>query len=69
MIVRKLLQIRGLHNYNYEDFAKAAGFMENHSQSYPFEEVIEKEFPFDRIDDAFEFASEKKPVRVGIAIS
>ena len=26
-IVRKLLQIRGLHNYNYEDFLKATAFI------------------------------------------
>jgi alcohol dehydrogenase len=69
MIVRKLLQIRGLHNYNYDDFCKAAAFIENNNQTYPFGELIEKEFSLDQVDDAFEFASKKKPVRVGIAIS
>ncbi len=68
MMVRKLLQIRGLHNYNYDDFVKATAFIETHYQTYPFEELIEKEFPLSEVNEAFQFASEKKPVRVGITI-
>ncbi|MDR3714301.1 MAG: zinc-binding dehydrogenase [Puia sp.] len=67
-IVRKLLQIRGLHNYNYEDFVNAAAFIENHYRKYPFEDLVEKEYPLDKVEEAFVFASEHKPVRVGIKI-
>jgi alcohol dehydrogenase len=67
-IVRKLLQVRGLHNYNYEDFLNATSFIENNYQKYPFEELIEKEYPLDEIEAAFEFASNRRPVRVGIKI-
>ena len=68
-IVRKLLQIRGLHNYNYDDFVNATSFIENNYLKYPFEDLIEKEYVLDDIDAAFKFASESKPVRVGIKIS
>ena len=68
-IVRKLLQIRGLHNYNYEDFLHATVFIENNYQKYPYEELIEKEYGLDEVEAAFAFASEHKPVRVGISIT
>ncbi len=68
-IVRKLLQIRGLHNYNYDDLLNATSFIENNFRKYPFEDLIEKEYTLDNIEDAFAFASKSKPVRVGIKIS
>ncbi|HWK05128.1 MAG TPA: zinc-binding dehydrogenase [Puia sp.] len=67
-VVRKLLQIRGLHNYNYEDFVEATSFIENNYRKYPFEELIEKEYSLEDIEEAFAFASDSKPVRVGIKI-
>lgn len=68
MIVRKLLQIRGLHNYNYQDFVNATSFIENNYRKYPFESLVEKEYPLDDIEAAFTFAGDSKPVRVGIKI-
>jgi putative phosphonate catabolism associated alcohol dehydrogenase len=68
MVVRKLLQIRGLHNYNYEDFVKATEFIENNYRKYPFESLVETEYPLAEIETAFTFASNNKPVRVGIKI-
>ena len=68
-IVRKVLQIRGLHNYNYEDFLNATSFIENNYRKYPFEDLVEKEYSFNKIEEAFAFASESKPVRVGIKIN
>jgi alcohol dehydrogenase len=67
-IVRKLLHIRGLHNYNYDDFVNATEFIEKNHAKYPFGELIEKEYPLNEINDAFKYASESKPVRVGINI-
>ena len=67
--MRKLLQIRGLHNYNYDDFINAASFIESNYRKYPFEELIEIEFTPDNIDEAFSFAEKYKPVRVGIKIN
>lgn len=69
LIVRKLLQIRGLHNYNYEDFIKATAFIEKHYLRYPFDELVENEFSLNQINEAFQFASREKPVRVGIRIT
>lgn len=67
-IVRRVLSIKGLHNYNYDDFLNAAIFIENNYQKYPFEELVEKEFTLDEVDGAFAYATERKPVRVGVTI-
>lgn len=67
-IVRKLLQVRGLHNYNYEDFVKATAFIEENHSKYPFAELVEKEYNIETVEEAFAFASEQKPVRVGVKV-
>ena len=68
-IVRKVLQIRGLHNYNYDDFVNATVFIEDNYKKYPFEELIEKEYDLDQVEEAFAYAYESKPVRVGVKIA
>lgn len=67
-IIRRLLSIRGLHNYNYADFEYAFDFMVAHWQHYPFREAIEKEFPLTQTQQAFSYAVNNKPLRVGIRI-
>jgi hypothetical protein len=42
-IVRKVLQVRGIHNYNCEYFLNATLFIENNYQKYSFESLVEKE--------------------------
>ncbi|MDN5283833.1 MAG: hypothetical protein JWR38_107 [Mucilaginibacter sp.] len=69
LIVRRVLAIKGLHNYNYDDFLSAAIFIENNHRKYPFEDLVEKEFTLNEVDDAFKYASESKPIRVGVIIS
>ncbi len=58
-IVRKLLQIRGLHNYNYEDFLRATEFIERNYNNYPFEDLVEIEYPLEDVENAFSYASEQ----------
>jgi alcohol dehydrogenase len=67
-VVRRLLQIRGLHNYNYDDFLQATTFIEKHFTDYPFEKLVEKEFSLSDVEEAFVYAKNIKPVRVGIRV-
>jgi len=67
-MIRNILTIKGLHNYNYEDFGHALDFMSRHWQSYPFASVVEKEFSLTQAGEAFTFAAANKPLRVGIRI-
>lgn len=68
-IVRNLLTIRGLHNYNLDDFAAAVRFMENHCHDFPFESMIYDGFTLDTVNEAFAYGLSANPFRVGIRIS
>jgi threonine dehydrogenase-like Zn-dependent dehydrogenase len=65
-VIRKLLTIKGLHNYNAEDFMHAVYFVEQQHQAFPFSELVEREYELDDVNSAFEFAVKQKPIRVGI---
>lgn len=65
-IIRNLLTIRGLHNYNYADFEYALDFIERNWNKYPFEQAVEKEFPLHQAEEAFGYAISNRPFRVGV---
>lgn len=65
-IVRNLITIRGLHNYNIDDFRTAVDFIERHHESLPVRELVDDQFGLDQIDQAFEHAKDCNPFRVGI---
>ncbi len=67
-VIRQLITIRGLHNYNFDDFLYALEFMERNYEKYPFDRVVEKEFPLGEAQAAFEYAVRHKPLRVGIRL-
>lgn len=67
-VIRRLLTVKGLHNYNYADFEYALDFLERNIDTYPFASVVEKEFELSRAQEAFEYALQHKPLRVGIKI-
>ena len=68
-VVRRLLTVKGLHNYNYEDIQYALDFLARNTDMYPFADVVEREFPLSQAQQAFEYALEHKPLRVGIKIA
>lgn len=67
-IIRNLNTIKGLHNYNYDDFCYALSFMKENWYRYPFEKTIAKEFSLQEVEQAFQFAVKNKPLRVGIRL-
>lgn len=67
-IIRNIITIKGLHNYNFQDFSSALDFMSLNWNKYPFASIVEKEFPLSRAHEAFEFALASKPIRVGVRI-
>lgn len=67
-LIRNILSVKGLHNYNFEDFVQAHDFMSRYQDKYPFACVVAREFTLDQARDAFEYALAHKPLRVGIRI-
>ncbi|HMR18886.1 MAG TPA: zinc-binding dehydrogenase [Sphingobacterium sp.] len=67
-VIRNLHTIKGIHNYNFDDFKYALDFLEKNWQKYPFDTVVEREFDLKDAEQAFEYAVSQKPLRVGIRI-
>jgi alcohol dehydrogenase len=68
MMIRRLLTVRGLHNYNEHDLRTAVEFIETHHASFPFESLIEDRFCLEQVQEAFVYALSSNPYRVGVRI-
>ncbi|WP_231465466.1 alcohol dehydrogenase catalytic domain-containing protein [Pedobacter sp. Leaf132] len=68
-IVRGIISIKGLHNYNHDDLVAAVDFITEHHDAYPFEQIVEKEFSLEDAESALAYAVAQKPIRVGINIT
>lgn len=65
-IVRRMITLRGLHNYAPRDLKEALGFLERTHQRFPFAELVSRSFALDEVSEAFEFAATNRPIRVAI---
>jgi alcohol dehydrogenase len=68
MLIRRSLQIRGVHNYRPADLLKAIQFLEATHEQYPFAELVAREFPFEEVESGFEHAERERPHRVGVRL-
>jgi alcohol dehydrogenase len=68
-IIRNILIIKGLHNYNNDDFINAVNFIEANYSFFDFQSLIKKGFDLDEVQAAFEYASDQNPFRVTIDLS
>ena len=65
-IVRRNLTLRGIHNYAPVDLREAVSFLAAHHTKFPFADLVRDTFPLERAEEAFRFALDKNPPRVGI---
>ena len=65
-VVRRLLRISGVYNYNPEDLEAALEFLSQAQGRFPFEELVGKSFPLNEINAAFDFAKQQRPLRVAV---
>ena len=66
MVVRRLLTIRGLHNYTPRDLVAAVAFLAEHHAHYPFDELVEGTWPLEEAEAAFEHAITARALRVAV---
>ena len=67
-IVRNLITIKGLHNYNDFDLVSAVDFIERNYSVFDFEKLIVGDFNLQSVNEAFDYAINQNPYRVGIVI-
>jgi len=65
-VVRRLLTIRGLHNYVPEDLVTAVDFLDSAVATYPLVELVGAEFALERVNDAFQEALSGRSLRVAV---
>ncbi|KAI3378402.1 hypothetical protein SNEBB_006253 [Seison nebaliae] len=65
-VIRKCLQLQGIHNYAPRHLIEAVHFMSETADKYPYHKVVGECFPLKEIDKAIEIAKSKKYLRVGL---
>jgi putative phosphonate catabolism associated alcohol dehydrogenase len=65
-VVRRMLHIQGVYNYNPEDLAAALTFLSTQGARFPFERLVGRVFPMRQIEQALEFAERTSPPRVAL---
>ena len=67
-LIRNVHTIRGLHNYNQQDFIAAVEFMERHHGEFPFVELVQDAFDLNSVNEAFQCGLNTGAYRIGIQI-
>jgi putative phosphonate catabolism associated alcohol dehydrogenase len=67
-LIRRILSIKGLHNYNAGDLVTAVEFMESNHHRFPFSNLVCDRFDLDSVNEAFQFGMNSAVYRVGIRI-
>lgn len=65
-IVRGLLSVTGVHNYTPDELCGAVDFLLRSWREYPFEDLVGRCFPLERLDAAVERAAQQAEIRVGV---
>jgi putative phosphonate catabolism associated alcohol dehydrogenase len=65
-LVRRMLQITGVYNYEPADLATALDFLSANIARFPFETLVGRTFSLDHVQAAFEYAEAVRPPRVAV---
>jgi alcohol dehydrogenase len=65
-VVRRLLTIRGVHNYHPRDLAAALGFLAGPGRELPWRNLVVAEYPLDQAEQAFAAAQAHPGLRVAV---
>lgn len=65
-VVRRWLNIHGVHNYLPEDLATAIEFLQNEHANYPFADLVTTTFPLTAAEEAFEYTIRERALRVAV---
>lgn len=65
-VVRRMLRIEGIHNYEPEDLAAALRFLAEHRNRYDLAALTAGHFALSQVNEAVEFALASRPPRVAV---
>jgi alcohol dehydrogenase len=65
-LIRKLVTIRGVHNYHPRHLVQAVDFVVDARDRFPFEELVDAVYRLSEINEAFAHAAERSVLRAAI---
>ena len=65
-LVRRLIQINGLHNYAPQDLVAAMEFLADAHERFPFSELVGGEYSLEQVNEAVASAMSKSMLRVSV---
>lgn len=66
LVLRKLLTLRGVHNYHPRNLIEALDFVVANRQRFPFHDLVDGKYPLDRVNDAMADAAARRVLRAAI---
>lgn len=66
LILRKLITLRGVHNYHPRHLIEALDFVTANRRRYPFAELVDGKYRLDQVAQAMSDAAERKVLRAAI---
>ncbi len=67
-VVRRMMTIRGVHNYAPHHLADAVAFLSEWGTRFPFDQLVTEWFPLEQIAAAFDAARNPAALRIGIRL-
>ena len=66
ILVKKILTLKGIHNYAPRHLAEAVDFVHRTKDKYPFKKLVSHTFSLRDLDEAFKVSHERKAIRVSV---
>lgn len=65
-ILRRLITLRGVHNYHPRHLVEALDFVTLNRQRFPFKELVDAQYPLDQVGQAMKDAADRTVLRAAI---
>ena len=65
-ILRRMITIKGVHNYHPRHLVQALDFVLSNRDRYPFAELVEGKYSLDQVNNAFADAADRTVLRAAI---
>lgn len=66
LILKKMLTVRGVHNYHPRNLIEALDFVVANRSRFPFHELVEARYPLERVGEAMTDAASQRVLRAAI---
>jgi putative phosphonate catabolism associated alcohol dehydrogenase len=66
VLLKKMLTLRGVHNYHPRNLIEALDFVVANRRRFPFHDLVDGKYPLDRVGDAMSDAAARRVLRAAV---